>query len=85
MHNNNERLHGDVTFSFTVTLDDVDAETFALLGDLQRTFGRALSANERFLPQGVELGTLQCDDVDIYAKNDEDRRMDYLMATDPNV
>ena len=83
MHN--ERLHGELTFSISVSLDNVNETEDNLLQDLQRTFARAISANERFLPKGVELGELWIDFADIYTKDDDDRRMDYLMATDPRV
>ncbi len=83
MHN--ERLHGELTFSISVSLEGVNETEDNLLKDLQRTFARAISANERFLPKGVELGELWIDFADVYTKDDDDRRMDYLMATDPRV
>ena len=84
MHN--ERLHGELTFSFSINLDDVnESDPFVLTDDLRRTFSRAISANERFLPKGVELDELWLSDSDVYTKDDEDRHMDYLMATDPRI
>ena len=83
MHN--ERLHGEITFSLSVSLDNVDETEDNLLEDLKRTFARAISANERFIPKGVELGELWIDFVDLYVKDDDDRREDYLMNTNPRV
>lgn len=83
MHN--EKLSGELTFSVSVSLDNVCDTEDALLADLQRTFARAISANERFLPRGVELGEIWIDFQNIYTKDDDDRRMDYLMATDPRI
>lgn len=83
MHN--EKLSGELTFSVSVSLDNVCDTEEALLADLQRTFARAISANERFLPRGVELGEIWLDFQNIYTKDDDDRRMDYLMATDPRI
>lgn len=81
----NERLHGELTFSISVSLDDVNETEDNLLEDLKRTFARAISANERFIPKGVELGELWIDFMDVYTKNDDDRREDYLMTTNPNI
>ncbi len=83
MHN--ERLHGELTFSLSVSLDDVDANEDDIKADLQRVFSRAIAANERFLPQGVNLEELWLDFQDLYTKDDDDRFMDYKMATDPRV
>ncbi len=83
MHN--ERIHGELTFSVSVSLDNVNANEDDIKSDIQRTFARAISANERFLPQGVELGELWLDFEHLYTKDDDDRREDYLMATNPNV
>ncbi len=83
MHN--ERTCGEINFSISVSLDNVDADPQEIVADLQRTFSRAISANERFLPRGVELEELWADYIDLYVKNDDDRREDYLMATDPRV
>lgn len=83
MHN--ERLHGELTFSISVSLDDVNASEEVIKEELQRTFARAISANERFLPRGVELGELWLDFENIYTKDDDDRFMDYKMATDSRV
>ncbi len=85
MPNKNERLSGEITFNLSVSLDNVDADQTILLQDLQRTFARAVSANERFLPKGVNLEELFIEFVDIYTVDDDDRYMDYLMATDPRV
>ena len=84
MHND-ERLCGEITFSLSVSLDNECDTEDNLLEDLKRTFARAISANERFVPRGVELGELWIDFVDLYTKNDDDRREDYLMATNPNI
>jgi len=83
MHN--ERIHGELTFSISVSLDDVNATEEDIKADIQRTFSRSISANERFLPKGVELGELWLDFEHLYTKNDDDRREDYLMATNPNI
>lgn len=81
----NERLHGELTFSISVSLDNVNETEDNLLEDLKRTFARAISANERFIPKGVELGELWIDFMNVYTKNDDDRREDYLMTTNPNI
>ena len=83
MHN--ERIHGELTFSISVSLDDVNATEEDIKADIQRTFSRSISANERFLPRGVELGELWLDFEHLYTKNDDDRREDYLMTTNPNI
>jgi len=83
MHN--ERLHGELTFSISVSLDDVDADEDQIIEDLQRTFARAVSANERFLPKGVNLEELWLDFQNLYTKDDDDRFMDYQMNTNPRV
>jgi len=83
MHN--ERIHGELTFSISVSLDDVNATEEDIKADIQRTFSRSISANERFLPRGVELGELWLDFEHLYTKNDDDRREDYLMNTNPNI
>lgn len=83
MHN--ERLHGELTFSISITLDDVDATEGGIIEDLQRTFARAIAANERFLPRGVTAESLWLEYQDVYTKDDDDRYMDYKMATDPRV
>ena len=83
MHN--ERTCGEINFSISVSLDNVDADPQEIVADLQKTFSRAISANERFLPRGVELEELWADYIDLYVKDDDDRREDYLMATDPRV
>ena len=83
MHN--ERLHGELTFSISVSLDDVDADEDQIIEDLQRTFARAISANERFLPKGVNLEELWLDFQNLYTKDDDDRFMDYQMNTNPRV
>jgi len=83
MHN--ERLHGELTFSISVSLDDVDADEDQIIEDLQRTFARAISANERLLPKGVNLEELWLDFQNLYTKDDDDRFMDYQMNTNPRV
>ena len=83
MHN--ERLHGELTFSISVSLDDVDADEDQIIEDLQRTFARAISANEKFLPKGVNLEELWLDFQNLYTKDDDDRFMDYQMNTNPRV
>ena len=84
MHN--ERLHGELTFSFSINLDDVnESDPFVLSDDLKRIFSRAISANERFLPRGVVLDEIWLSESDVYTKDDDDRHMDYLMATDPRI
>lgn len=83
MHN--ERLHGELTFSISVSLDDVDADEDQIKEDLQRAFARAISANERFLPKGVNLEELWLDFQNLYTKDDDDRFMDYQMNTNPRV
>ena len=85
MHNNNERLCGEITFSLSVSLDNVNETEDNLLEDLKRTFARAISANERFIPKGVSLEEFWIDFVDLYVKDDDDRREDYLMTTNPNI
>ena len=81
----NERLHGELTFSISVSLDDVDADEDQIKADLQRTFARAISANERFLPKGVNLEELWLDFQNLYTKDDDDRFMDYQMSINPNI
>ena len=81
----NERLHGELTFSISVSLDDVDADEDQIKADLQRTFSRAISANERFLPKGVNLEELWLDFQNLYTKDDDDRFMDYQMSINPNI
>jgi len=85
MHNN-ERLSGELSYCFTIDLEDVDANLEDLIRDLQRTFSRALAANERLLPRGVSLGAMWLEDCgEVFTKDDDDRYMDYKMATDPRV
>lgn len=81
----NERLCGEITFSLSVSLDNVDDNEQSLLNDLKRIFSRAISANERFIPKGVSLEEFWIDFVDLYVKDDDDRREDYLMNTDPRM
>ena len=86
MHNSTEeRLHGEITFSISVNIDNVDADEDQLVDDLKRTFARAISANERFLPKGVGLDELWCDFIHLYTKDEDDRFMDYQMNTNPKV
>lgn len=83
MHN--ERLHGELTFSISVSLDDVNASEEDIKADIQRTLARSVAANERFLPKGVTLDELWLDFEHIYTKDEDDRIMDYKMNTNPNV
>ncbi len=81
----NNKTCGEINFSLSVSLDNVDADPQEIVKDLQLTFARAISANERFLPRGVELEELWADFIDLYTKDDDDRREDYLMTTNPNI
>jgi len=83
MHN--ERIHGELTFSISVSLDDVNASEEDIKADIQRTFARSISSNEKFLPKGVELGELWLDFEHLYTKDEDDRFMDYKMNTNPNI
>jgi len=85
MPNNNERTYGEITFSLSVSLDGVDTDGAVLVEDLQLTLNRAISANERFLPNGVILEGLLVDYTNLYTRNDDDRREDYLMTTNDKL
>ena len=83
MHN--ERLHGELTFSISVSLEDINSNEEDIIADIQRTLARSVAANERFLPKGVTLDELWLDFQNIYTKDEDDRLMDHKMNTNPNV